>query len=430
MLLIECKVKLEIIMEKIYLYKTANKSIAYDDEHWYIDNNPQQQNEGDGFAQFKEYATSEAFRLIANDISKYTSHFKNVAVLTAAGTSMENGIHGGKTRTELWQSYEDEINAITSILTQNDGILKEKCQSIIESKNIEDFLSFTILYEKLNGEIKDVEGHSLRCKLEKKIANACKLSLDENNRHHQDFIRKLTARKSTEPRIQLYTTNYDTLFEQAAQRMNYTIIDGFSFSYPRIFNGVNFDYDVVYRERTRIKNEESFVPNVIQLFKLHGSIDWEKSDGKIYQKETTDHPCIIYPASEKYESSYEQPYFEMMSHLQSTLRKEGTLLIVAGFGFQDKHIQNVIKEAVLQNPNFHLLVVCYGMKKISENGEDAKWGDSGITHELVPDFISEDGHVAQNVTAIFSKFKAFVEHYPCNSSYEIDNSNNYEAIRS
>lgn len=428
MLLTECKIKLEIIMEKIYLYKTANKSIAYDDEHWYIDNNPQLQNEGDGFDQFKEYATSEAFRLIANDISKYTSHFKNVAVLTAAGTSMENGIHGGKTRTELWQSYEDEIKAIASVLTQNDGILKEKCQSIIESKNIEDFLSFTILYEKLNGEIKDIEGHSLRCKLEKKIANACKLSLDENNRHHQDFIRKLTARKPTEPRIQLYTTNYDTLFEQAAQRMNYTIIDGFSFSYPRIFNGVNFDYDVVYREHTRIKNEESFVPNVIQLFKLHGSIDWEKSDGKIYQKETTDHPCIIYPASEKYESSYEQPYFEMMSHLQSTLRKEGTLLIVAGFGFQDKHIQNVIKEAVLQNPNFHLLVVCYGMKKISENGEDAKWGDSGITHELVPDFISEDGHVAQNVTAIFSKFKAFVEQYPCNSSYEIDNPNNNEAI--
>lgn len=345
-------------MEKIYLYKTANKSVAFDEEHWYIDNNPQQQNEGDSITNFKEYATSEAYRLIANDISKYTSHFKNIAVLTAAGTSMENGEFGGKTRTELWQSYEEEINAISSILTRNDGILKDKCQSIIESKNIEEFLSFTILYEKLNGEIKDEADNPLRCKLEKKIADACRLTLDENNRHHQDFIRKLTARKPTEPRVQLYTTNYDTLFEQAAQRMNYTIIDGFSFSYPRVFNGINFDHDVVYRERTRIKNEESFVPNVIQLFKLHGSIDWEKKDGKIYQKETTDHPCIIYPASEKYESSYEQPYFEMMSHLQSTLRKEGTLLIVAGFGFQDKHIQNVIKEAVLQNPNFHLLVVC------------------------------------------------------------------------
>lgn len=421
--------KSDIKMGKIYLYKTANKSVSYDEEHWYVDNNPQQQNDSDGITEFKNYAASEAYRLVASDISKYTSHFKNVAVLTAAGTSMENGVHGGKTRTELWQSYEGEINAISSAITKKDGILQDKCQSIIESKNIEDFLSFTILYEKLNGEIQDKEGNSLRCKLEKKIADACRLILDENNRHHQDFIRKLTARKPTEPRVQLYTTNYDTLFEQAAQRMNYTIIDGFSFSYPRIFNGINFDHDVVYRERTRIKNEESFIPNVIQLFKLHGSIDWERIDGKIYQKETTDQPCIIYPASEKYESSYEQPYFEMMSHLQSTLRKEGTLLIVAGFGFQDKHIQNVIKEAVLQNPNFHLLVVCFGMKKVVEEGKDEKCEESGITHELVPDFISEDGNVAQNITVLFSKFKAFVEKYPYNSSYEIDNTNNYEAIR-
>ena len=75
-------------MDKIYLYKTANKSVAYDDEHWYIDNNPQQQNDGDGITEFKNYAASEAYRLVASDISKYTSHFKNVAVLTAAGTSM------------------------------------------------------------------------------------------------------------------------------------------------------------------------------------------------------------------------------------------------------------------------------------------------------------------------------------------------------
>lgn len=85
---------------------------------------------------------------------------------------------------------------------------------------------------------------------------------------------------------------------------------------------------------------------------------------------------------------------------------------------------------MLQNPNFHLLVVCYGMKNFAENGEDAKWNDSGITRELVPDFISEDGNVVQNVTILFSTFKAFAEKYPDNSSYKIDNQNNYEAIRS
>ena len=40
-------------MEKIFLYKTITKSVAYDEEHWYIDNNPQQQNDGDGVAQFE-----------------------------------------------------------------------------------------------------------------------------------------------------------------------------------------------------------------------------------------------------------------------------------------------------------------------------------------------------------------------------------------
>lgn len=409
-------------MDKIYLYKTAVKSVSYDETHWYINGEPQPQKDGDGIAEFKSNASAESFRIIANDIVRYTSHFKNVAVLTAAGTSMENGENGGKTRTELWDSYKEEIEAIGNALMATEGCLKEKCSSIIQSKNIEDFLSFTILYEKLNGEIKDKNGDSLRNKLEKKIADACRLKLDVTNKHHQDFIRKLTARKPSEARVQLYTTNYDTLFEQAAQKMNYTIIDGFSFSYPRIFNGANFNHDIVFREHTRVKQEESFIPNVIQLFKLHGSIDWEKAGDNIYQKESTEHPCIIYPASEKYESSYEQPYFEMMSHLQTTLRKEGTLLIVAGFGFQDKHIQNAIKEAVFQNPNFHLLIVCYGMKKIAKKEENEKeeWIDSGITHQLVPEYVSEDGKVMPNVTVLFSKFKAFVENYPYNDSYNIN----------
>lgn len=414
-------------MDKVYLYKTVTSSVSYDENHWYINDKPQPQKSSDRIAEFESNSRTEAFRMIANDIIRYTSHFRNIAVLTAAGTSMENGANGGKTRTELWDSYKVEIKAIEDVFMAREGCLKEKCSSIIESKNIEDFLSFTILYEKLNGEIKDQDGNSLRNKLEKKIADACRLDLDVTNKHHQDFIRKLTARKPSEPRVQLYTTNYDTLFEQAAQKMNYTIIDGFSFSYPRIFNGTNFTHDIVYREHTRVKQEESFIPNVIQLFKLHGSIDWEKTKGKIYQKEHTEHPCIIYPASEKYESSYEQPYFEMMSHMQTTLRKEGTLLIVAGFGFQDKHIQNAIKEAVFQNPNFHLLIVCYGMTEIP-NDETKKWVDSGIIHQLVPEYVSEDGKVMPNVTILFSKFKAFVENYPYNDSYNINVSNQDETI--
>ena len=60
--------------------------------------------------------------------------------------------------------------------------------------------------------------------------------------------------------------------------------------------------------------------------------------------------------------------------------------------------------------------------------KDKKWVECGITHELVPEFVSEDKQVMQNVTVIYSKFKAFVENYPYNNSYELDNQMNNEAV--
>ena len=94
----------------------------------------------------------------------------------------------------------------------------------------------------------------------------------------------------------------------------------------------------------------------------------------------------------------------MIAHFQQTLRKEGTLLIVVGFGFKDKHLQNIIKEAVFQNPHFHMLVVCYD--------------DKGISKELVPGFLNDDLSPVANVTVLHSKFKDFVKHYPLNQSYD------------
>ena len=148
-------------MKRIYLYKTANKSVSYDNEHWYVDDAPQPQKDGEGLDNFKEYATAQAYDIMSHDITKYVNHFHNIAVLTAAGTSMENGKHGGKTRTELWDSYKNEIKEISSVFMHKDGTLKDRCQAIIESQNIEDFLSFVILYEKLNGAIKDNNGNLL-----------------------------------------------------------------------------------------------------------------------------------------------------------------------------------------------------------------------------------------------------------------------------
>ena len=176
---------------------------------------------------------------------------------------------------------------------------------------------------------------------------------------------------------------------------------------------LEFDYDIVQRERTRLKDEESFVSKVFHLYKMHGSLTWERTEqGRVQQVDSTESPLIVYPASDKYESSYEQPYFEMMSRFQQALRRENTLLIVLGFGFRDKHIQNVILEAVNQNPSFQLVIVNYN-------------GNETINREELKEYF-DGSEIKRNVSIVFDTFKNFTENFPENKTY----SSNEESIQS
>lgn len=334
--------------------------------------------------------------------------FKHLVILAAAGTSLDNGSNKGETRNGLWKSGRDTIKQLYKELLPCDN----KLRRIANDKDIEAFLSHILLVEKISEE-KASQLKPLREQLEKIIRNACQLELDSSNAPHKTFLDKITARKASEPRVQLFTTNYDTLFEQAAQEGGYAVIDGFSFTSPRTFSGRYFDYDIVQRERTRLKDEESFVSKVFHLYKMHGSLTWERTEqGRIQQVNSTESPLIVYPASDKYESSYEQPYFEMMSRFQQALRRENTLLIVIGFGFRDKHIQNVILEAVNQNPSFQLVIVNYN-------------GNETIDREELKEYF-DGNEVKRNVSIVFDTFKNFTESFPENKTY----SSNEESIQS
>jgi len=386
---------------KKYILLQNNFSIAYTDNKCFINDAECKKDDGSTLVlsedEAKKMAEGYKQRLYNVFLKK---HYKHIVILTAAGTSLDNGGKSGKTREGLWKGCCTEIKKIYRELLP----CGEKLKSIAKRKDIEAFLSHIILIEKTD-EVKKEKIKSLRKELENKIKELCTLELDDFA-PHKDFLNKITARKNNDARVQLFTTNYDTLFEQASNKAGFVMIDGFSFTQPREFAGKWFDLDIVNREKTRLKQEESFISKVIHLYKLHGSLNWTRENDKIIQKDSSIDSLIIYPASEKYESSYEQPYFEMMSRFQQALRKEETLLIVIGFGFQDKHIKSVIVEAVEQNPSFQLLIVNYN-------------ADGSISTDNLEEFFSDKDNwkVKRNVNIVFDKFKYFTEKYPENQTY-------------
>lgn len=265
--------------EQKYILLQNNYSISYTKDDCFKNGIKYKEKDGD-IRTSKEIAESLKQRVYSEFLKK---HYKNIVVLTAAGTSLDNGANKGKTRDGLWKYCRKEIKDIYKKLLPCNLKLKE----IAKKKDIEALLSYLIIYEKLNGELIENDTIiSFRKELEKKIAEACNLELDFSA-PHKDFLNKVTARKPSDVRVQLFTTNYDTLFEQAANQSGFVIIDGFSFTHPREFAGKWFDLDIVNREKTRIKQEESFISKVFHLYKLHGSLNWTKDEEKkrIYQQD-------------------------------------------------------------------------------------------------------------------------------------------------
>lgn len=337
----------------------------------------------------EEYAKKEMREYYRGILS---NHFENLVILTGAGSSVGIGTNvKGKTMKGLWECVIAKIG--------HDPM--EKFCNVVKFDGFKDeYSDLEALLSKANTaksfvDSKEVNIIEMIESIQAIIKENCTLILPDIS-PHEKLLDKTTSRKLKYPRMKLFTLNYDTLFEQAASKKGYVVIDGFSFDYPRRFNGKNFDYDIVVREHSRIKNEENYAPRVFHLYKPHGSLDWERQqDGFIKKSEAPNNPVMIYPKNTKYESSYEQPFFEMMSRFQQAVREPNTFLITIGFSFYDKHISSMIYEALNVNPSFRLMVVN------PEIEDQDKFG-----------YLQSRAENENNVFLLGEKFDDFVKYYP------------------
>ena len=81
---------------------------------------------------------------------------------------------------------------------------------------------------------------------------------------------------------------------------------------------------------------------------------------------------MIFPSSDKYAQSYQEPYFELFTKFQDLIKRPNTLLISSGFSFSDDHISQMITQALKNNNSLRLLVTDFNIdpnRKYSEKEE-------------------------------------------------------------
>ena len=281
----------------------------------------------------------------------------HVMVLAGLGTSLCIKTVGGEmlfpTMAGLWAAAKAAVGE-----SDFDKIRNHVNQTLGE--NLEDLLSRCLMAVELapkpnskKTQTPDVPGFIK--KAEETIRNACRQELSaEATVTHEEFLRRLTRRAPRRPRACLFTTNYDQCFDIAAARIGLTVIDGFSFSAPPRFQPEMFDYDVV--TGSSYSKEPDFVPRLLRLFKLHGSVDWHRGEGTIEKRADTDRPVLIYPQSGKYAASYSPPFLEVMSRFQGMLRNRNVGLLIACCGLNDLHIAEPVLAAVKSNTSLRMVV--------------------------------------------------------------------------
>lgn len=121
---------------------------------------------------------------------------------------------------------------------------------------------------------------------------------------------------------------------------------------------------------TRLWNWKPFDPLMdepnIYLYKLHGSIDWERQDDGLHLKEldtTPSNPDLIFGTD--YKMQYIDPYlFYFYEFRKYSL--EARIIVSIGYSFRDQHINGILTQALRTDDTKRILIVSPDADKILE----------------------------------------------------------------
>jgi hypothetical protein len=290
---------------------------------------------------------------------------KKIAFLFGAGTSLAKKNSSSKNIPAIDKMTRD-IETTLSLNDKYKHAIEEIKQELGEENyNIEKLLS-NIEQKKLiigEGKLNNLNCADLillRDEIKKNIRNIVsihkEINKDLEDVLHVDFADWVGKADRKYP-IEIFTTNYDYLFELALEYNNLPYYDGFTGSYQPFFNSDSIE-------------DLSFLPRQTKLWKMHGSLGWhfDKESKKIWRKDSDSEDILIYPSLLKYDESRKQPYMALGDRLTNFLKLPDTILITCGYSFGDEHINERILTALRSNSSAHVYVLFYDLK-FDENGK-------------------------------------------------------------
>lgn len=191
------------------------------------------------------------------------------------------------------------------------------------------------------------------CKL---IAAEMGRALPQYRNSYTRFASWLGGIQRTSP-VEIFTPNYDLLFEQALENHPLPHFDGFVGSREPWFDLSSIEHDTVPTRWTR-------------LWKLHGSINWERIDDPASPKspsrvvrvtrEAAPGKVMIFPSHLKYDQSRRMPYLAMLDRLRAFFRaKDAPRIVVCGYSFLDEHLNEVLLDGLRGNQNAHCFALMF-----------------------------------------------------------------------
>lgn len=155
---------------------------------------------------------------------------------------------------------------------------------------------------------------------------------------------------------EIFTTNYDYLFEIALEASGIPYFDGFAGSFEPFFCPEAVEDIHAY-------------PQLVKLWKMHGSLGWtfRESDRAVIRSQSAPADSIlIYPSHLKYNTSKKQPYIGLIDRLCTFLQQDDAVLFTCGYSFGDDHINERIVTSLRRGANAHIFALYFDEMRTDE----------------------------------------------------------------